>query len=91
MRRKITLWVWDDLPIPKKIIMAPRMLHPIHDILKQLEKGECFDWPEELAPVTRQQLCALLAVHRRATSKRFTLRTVPRGKLKPRWRIWRTS
>lgn len=89
MRRTIKLTIWDDLPLSKKIRSFPVMKHPLHAMLKQLEVGECFDWPRELKG-TPNQLQAVMRTHEKATGKKFKFRTIyPKQTLT--YRIWRTK
>ena len=89
MRRKISIWIWDDLPLPKKIRSFPVMKHPLHEMLKQLEVGECFDWPRDLQGKPNQ-LQAIMRTHERAMKKKFKFRTIyPKGTLT--YRIWRMA
>jgi hypothetical protein len=91
MRRKVTLTIWDDLPIPAKIRSLPVKKHPLHPMLEQLEVGECFDWPRDLK-ATPVQLQAIIRRHERSVDKKFKFRTVmpkPWSKQKINYRIWR--
>jgi len=88
-RRLVKLWIWDELPLPKKVRSFPAMKHPLHQMLKQLEIGECFDWPRELK-AKPNNLMAIMRVHERVTKKKFRFRTIyPKGNLT--YRIWRTA
>lgn len=89
MRRKISIWIYDDLPIPKKIRSFPVMKHPLHQMLKQLEVGQALDWPRELKE-TPIKLRAVMQRHGKATGKKFKFRTCyPSGNLT--YRIWRIA
>jgi len=95
MRRKITLTIWDDLPIPAKVRSFPAMKHPLHNMLKRLEIGQAMDWPRELKMQDSNRLRAIISVHQKSTGKKFTLRTIwPRawkGDKGRTIRIWRTA
>jgi len=91
MRRKITLTIWDDLPIPTKIRPIPVKKHPLHPMLDQLRVGECFDWPKELK-ATPNQLQAVARGNEKSTGKKFKFRTVvpkPWNNHEIKYRIWR--
>ena len=93
-RRTVKLVIWDDLPIPERIAPFPQMKHPLHEMLKELEVGECFVVPEELDSVTSNRLLAIKQRHSLATGKRFTFRTIypkPWSKEKTIRSIWRTK
>ena len=91
MRRKVTITIWDDLPIPKKIRNYPAKKHPVHPMLKELNVGECFDWPNDLkiSPVLLQ---SVIRGHERSSDKKFKFRTIaqkPWSKQQKTHRIWR--
>ena len=94
-RRKITIMIWDDLPIPAKVRSFPVMKHPLHEMLKQLEIGQALDWPRELKEQNPNKLRAIMQRHSKTTKKKFTMRTIwPRpwsGDKGPTIRIWRTA
>lgn len=94
MRKKITITIWDELPLPSKVRNFPAMKHPLHKMLKLLEVNQALDWPRELK-ATANQLQAVMRTHEKATKKKFRFRTVwPKPWSKddgPKFRIWRTA
>jgi hypothetical protein len=95
VRRRITITIWDDLPIPAKVRPFPVMKHPLHEMLKQLEIGQALDWPRDLNEQDPNKLRAIMQRHQKTTGKKFTMRTIwPKpwsGDKRPIRRIWRTA
>jgi hypothetical protein len=91
MRRKVTITIWDDLPIPKKIRTMPVKKHPLHPMLDQLNVGECFGWPTSMRE-TSVRLQSVIRRHEKSTEKKFKFRTIfskPWSGQKTVFRIWR--
>ena len=95
MKRKITITIWDDLPIPAKVRSFPVMKHPLHEMLKQLEIGQALDWPKELNEQNPSRLRAIMQRHSKSTGKKFVMRTIwpkpwsgDKGRI---YRFWRTA
>jgi hypothetical protein len=93
-RRLIKAWVWDDLPLPKKIIFFPQMKHPLHSFLKLLEVGQCVELPPLFDKIPANKLMAIKQRHAKSTGKSFKFRTIypkPWSNEKKTHRIWRTK